>query len=216
MKYIDRCFTGTVHFGHEWFPVWMNQLSGFYDEGKIDYAMIALETSEIGRIHLQTFVVFNEVCWVKEEGNKTKTFKPTKLLSGDWSKARSLSGSRDYCARRGIHIEKKGLLKSFELGDWVDPAYNSSLRTRLSYEFGVRLAAGECVTSIALENPMGVLVVGQRQLEDLSTLRGSRIPEGAKMMKRPYYYIGRSELQDFLNSEEIDGWAQAQILYEEE
>ena len=48
----------------------------------------------------------------------------------------------------------------------------SSLRTRLSYEFGHRIACGETVTDIALENPMGLLVVGQKALEELKGLRG--------------------------------------------
>ena len=132
-----------------------------------------------------------------KEGNKTKTFKPTEILgtgSGDYRKARSLSGARDYSARCGIHVNKPNLILSIELGDWVDPAYNSSLRTRLSYEFGERIAAGETVVDLALDNPTGVLVVGQKAIEDLMNLRGKTGSDKGANRKRPYYYIGRSEL----------------------
>ncbi|AXH76693.1 MAG: hypothetical protein [Circoviridae sp.] len=195
MKYIDRCYTATVHPNHERFTVWLEMLSKLYDDGKVEYAMVALETSN-DKIHLQPFVVFNESAWTLKEGNKTKTFKPTEVLAGHWSKARSLSGARDYSARRGIHISKPGLLESFEFGEWVDPAYNSSLRTRLSFEFAARITDGETVVDLAISDPSGVLVVGQKQLEDLYSLRGRQGSVHGDTVKRPYYYIGRS---DFLN-----------------
>jgi hypothetical protein len=200
MKYIDRCYAATIHKGHMPLHIWLQKTADLYDDGKIDYACVALEKSKTGKVHLQPFLVFNESAWTKKEGNKTKTFKPTDLYgesSGDYRKARSLSGARDYAARRGIHIDKPGLLRTFEFGDWVDPAYNSSLRTRLSYEFGHRIACGETPTDIALENPMGLLVVGQKALEDLKGLRGGSA--SANKRKRPYYYIGRSELDNYLN-----------------
>lgn len=201
MKLIDRCYSATIHKGHMDLVEWLNKTADLYDEGKVEYACVALEVSKTGRLHLQPFIVFNESSWTLKEGNKTKTFKPTDLYgrkSGDYRKARSLSGARDYSARRGIHIDKGGLIATFEFGDWVDPAYNSSLRTRLSYEFGHRIACGETPTDIALENPMGLLVVGQKALEDLRSLRGGSASENKR--KRPYYYIGRSELNIFIES----------------
>lgn len=200
MKYIDRCYAATVHSGHMFSHDWLDKLSILFDAGKIDYAMVALEEAN-DSIHLQPFIVFNESAWTLKEGNKTKTFKPTELFgdgSGDYRKARSLSGARDYSARRGIHINKPGLLFSFEFGDWVDPAYNSSLRTRLSFEFGNRIADGETVVDLALSDPSGVLVVGQKQLEDLQGLRGKAASPQANIRIRPYYYIGRSHFLEHI------------------
>ncbi len=202
MKLIDRCYTATIHVNHNLgLHDWIEKTAELYDDGKIDYAILAIEESDSGLVHCQPFIVFNESAWTLKEGNKTKTFKPTDIYgtgSGDYRKARSLSGARDYSARRGIHVDKPGLILSIEFGDWVDPAYNSSLRTRLSYEFGARIAAGEPVVNIAIDNPMGVLVVGQKNLEDLFSLRG-RTADREKQIKRPYYYIGRSELQKRIN-----------------
>lgn len=205
MKYIDRCYTATIHIGHGRLCSWLDKLSLLYDEGKVDYAMVALEESN-DRIHLQPFIVFNESAWTLKEGNKTKTFQPTDLFgvgSGDYRKARSLSGARDYSARRGIHVDKAGLIQSFEFGDWVDPAYNSSLRTRLSYEFASRITNGETVVDLAISDPSGVLVVGQKQLEDLYSLRGRQGSVTGDTVKRPYYYIGRSEFLNRLKLIEI-------------
>lgn len=204
MKYVDRCYMATVHKGHRPLHIWLDKLAELYEDGKVEYACVALETTATGRVHLQPFLVFNESAWTLKEGNKTKTFKPTELFgegSGDYRKARSLSGARDYAARRGIHIGKPGLIEAFEFGDWVDPAYNAGLRTRLSFEFAYRIAGGENIVSLALENPSGVLVVGQKQLEDLSQLRGG-VAAGITT-KRPYYYIGRSELNSYLNLEQF-------------
>ncbi len=201
MKLIDRCYTATIHKGHHNLKDWIMKTASFYDDGKVDYVAIALETTDQGRVHLQPFIVFNESCWTKKPDHKTKTFKPTELYgeaSGDYRKARSLSGARDYSCRRGIHIDKAGLIRTFEFGHWVDPAYNSSLRTRLCYEFGQRIAAGEPTHNIAIENPSGVLVVGQKALQELSALRG-KSENVEKSLKRPYYYIGRSELKNYLD-----------------
>lgn len=200
IKLIDRCYSCTIHKGHFNLKQWILNVAVAYDESKIDYAAIALEASDQGKVHLQPFIVFNESCWTLKEGNKTKTFKPTELFgdgSGDYRKARSLSGARDYSVRRGIHINKPGLIRTFEFGHWVDPAYNSSLRTRLSYEFGQRIAQGESVVDLAIQDPSGVLVVGEKQLEDLKKLRGGVATEHQR--KRPYYYIGRSELENYLS-----------------
>lgn len=205
MKFIDRCYTATIHKGHNDFVDWLDKTSLFYDEGKIEYAMIAIEEAN-DKIHLQPFVVFNESAWTLKEGNKTKTFKPTELYgtgTGDWRKARSLSGARDYSARRGIHINKPGLILAIEMGDWVDPAYNSSLRTRLSFEFGHRISNGESVVDLAISDPSGVLVVGQKQLEDLERLRGKEGSLHSLQIKRPYYYIGRSDFLILLDSLKI-------------
>ena len=215
MKYVDRCYAATIHFGHENFQDWLRNLAGFYDLGIVDYCCAAVEESRLGVVHINAFVVFNELAWKGHD--KKNPFKPTKYLSADWRKARSLSGARDYSARRGIHVDKPGLIQSLEFGDWVDPAYNSSLRTRLSFEFGFRLSCGESVTSIALENPSGVLVVGEKNLEDLSSLRLKPLDEGMKTLKRPYYYIGRSDLENLMIEDHlVDALARQISLGEEE
>lgn len=223
MKLIDRCYTATIHLNHNLgLHDWILKTSELFDDGFIDYAIIAVETTDNNVLHLQPFIVFNESSWTLKEGNKTKTFKPTDLYgtgSGDYRKARSLSGARDYSARCGIHVNKPNLILSIEMGDWVDPAYNSSLRTRLSFEFGSRIANGETVTDLALDNPSGVLVVGQKNLEDLAGLRGRSASEASLTRLRPYYYIGRSDLQNkinFVDDLEIAARTISQINSEEE
>lgn len=161
-----------------------------YDDGKIDYLIISAEISKKGTPHLQGFVIFNE-----EFGAL-----PTELLAGSWTKARSLSSARDYCAQRGIFIEKEGVEFILEAGQWVDPGFNQHLRARLSYEFGTRLKAGDSIENLTKDNPGGVLLVGIANLNGVQEkLRSDTISDGANF--EPYYYIGFSHLEDCLKSE---------------
>lgn len=173
-----------------------------YLSGVLDYAAVACERSRAGIIHLQGFVVFNESAFEK---NKHK--KPSNYLPGHWLKARNISGTRDYCAGAGIHVEKADVIARFEFGDFIDPGWNQTLRMRLIYQLSAQIAAGARMDTLALEFPAAVLLVGEQQLKNLQVLRSaaeeaySRSSRGyvdSWQFSGPYYYIGSTELAEYL------------------
>lgn len=172
---------------------WLDSLSEAYEAGSVDYAIISAELSKTNRPHLNGFVVFNEEC---ED-------KPTELISGHWLKARNLSGSRDYCAKAGIHIGKPGVLDTIEFGEWIDPGWNQSLRSRLIYDSAFRLKRGQTLERLCAERPEVVLLVGLHNLRDVrdSALKaryaddGAESTAGTEQYFSPYCYIGRTETE---------------------
>jgi len=179
------------------------RLGELLEKSVIDYACISAEVSNAGLPHLQGFVVFNESAF----GTKQDPRKPSDYITAHWLKARNLSGSRDYCARAGIHIGKKGVFDRFEFGDWVDPGWNQTLRSRLIYEFAHRLKAGTTTGEIARSNPDGALLVGLNNLEGLlTTMTKSRDRYIPRLARRPYCYIGRTFLIERLESREFLEW----------
>ncbi len=183
MSLKNRSWNVTVQYGHQRWDCWLVELSKQFDEGNVEYAAVSLEKAKKGTIHLQGFVVFHE----------SADSRPSEYLLGHWTKARSLSGSRDYCVRRGIHIEKEGVIRTFEFGHWVDPAWNQGIRSRTAYEFGRRIANGSSVVDLAIENPAGVLLIGESNLANLVSLRGRM---GSVNANTPYYYIECLQLMD--------------------
>lgn len=198
----SRAWTVTVHVGHldalqepdailevAWLD-WIDTLGKAYEAGTVDYAIISAELSKTNRPHLQGFVIINE----EHEG------KPTDLLCGHWLKARNLSGSRDYCAKAGIHIGKPGVIDMIEYGEWIDPGWNQTLRSRLIYEFTHRLKHGDYLGNLSRQNPAGVLLVGLGNLTDVieSGTRSRQNPPPHDFS--PYYYIGRTETEKRMRS----------------
>jgi len=180
---------------------WLDRLARAYDAGTVDYACISAELSKTGRPHLQGFVILNE----EYEG------KPSTLLSAHWLKARNLSGSRDYCAKAGIHIGKPDVAAAFEFGVWIDPGWNQTLRSRLIYEFTYRLKHGDTVGSIASKNPAGVLLVGLSNLQDVTSAARQARPTPPEQEFSPYYYIGRTDMRDYMESSlSLRGFAEAE------
>lgn len=184
----------------EW-SAWLDRLARAYDSGTVDYACISAELSKTGRPHLQGFVVFNEEF----------ESKPSELLPAHWLKARNLSGSRDYCAKAGIHIGKPDVAAAIEFGVWIDPGWNQTLRSRLIYEFTYRLKHGDTVGSIAKKNPAGVLLVGLNNLTDVTSAARQARPTPPEHDFSPYYYIGRTEMRDWIESNiSMRGFADAE------
>lgn len=186
MTFKQRSWSCTVHAKHASLYDTMVQMESLYTNHQVDYACISLEVSKAGRLHLQGFVVFNE----------SLEDKPSEVLAGHWQQARSLSGARDYCARQGIHIGKKGVRAVYEFGDWVDPAWNQNLRARKCYEFSRLVREGFTSADIARYDPAGYLYVGVSQLDAICAVNFD-VP---KVVNEPYYYIGRK--QYFLNLED--------------
>lgn len=178
----------------------LEQTGEHFDNGVIDYAIISLEESSKGVPHLQGFFVFNEAALEKGK-------KPTDYLNGHWTKARSLSGARDYCAAVGIHIKKPGLYGVVEYGQWVDPGWNQNLRSRLIYQMAAEIEHGSTYANLCVEMPAAVLLVGTHNLSSLEEMRAHYMPTSSSKVGRslatsPYCYIGRTFLlEDFLKSE---------------
>lgn len=163
---------------------WLGHCGKLVEDNMIDYAVISLEVNKTGLRHLQGFVVFNEQAL--QEG------KPTDYLPGHWLKARNLSGTRDYCARAGIHISKDGVYDVLEYGVWVDPGWNQTLRSRLIYEFATLLKLGWSVVDLVHRNPAGVLMVGEKNLTDLNIQLGRKPLRAGEQGHAAYCYIGRT------------------------
>lgn len=195
LAYKDRCYAVTVNPNHETWTTGLDTVSRLYDEGVIDYACISVEESNL--VHLQGFITFNELAFQKGEDGVPK--KPTDWMSGHFTKARSISGARDYCAREGIHISKKGHFRSFEFGEYVDPAWNQHLRNRKIYEFTQHIVNGADVGDLVHVDPAGVLLIGQKNLQDLVARRKASLPSQKDVMVRPYYYIRSEHLQNEMN-----------------
>lgn len=178
------------------FGDWLDKVGQYRDEGIIDYSVVSLETSQKGLPHLQGFFVFNETAL--EEGKK-----PTDYLSGHWTKARSLSGARDYCAAVGIHIKKPDLYGIVEYGQWVDPGWNQTLRSRLIYQMAAELEHGATYSDLAVRMPAAVLLVGTHNLSNLEEMRSLAVGVTARSLAtEPYCYIGRTFLmEEFLNDD---------------
>ena len=194
MNYKERCYAVTVNPGHDTWTTGLVNVQNLFDEGKIDYACISVEESDL--VHLQGFITFNEVVFTKDsEGNVPK---PTDLMNGHFTKARSISGARDYCAREGIHISKKGHFRSFEFGEYVDPGWNQHLRTRKIFEFTQHIIDGADVGDLAQVDPAGVLLIGQNNLAELVSRRAQ---SGVRKItvSRPYYYIGSTQFLNEIN-----------------
>ena len=186
----NRSYNATVNLGHSPWLKWVMQLSTVFDEGYIDYASVALERDRNQRLHLQAFVVWNEL--LAEE-----KMKPTDKLSGHWTKARSLTGSRDYVTGTGIHYGKPGVELRMEFGEWVDPGWNQSLRLRKIYEFAKRIREDKwSVAQLKTLDPAGVLLLGETNLKSLWTSPFTEMPES---YSAPYCYIGRTSLADHLS-----------------
>lgn len=195
MNYKERCYAVTINPAHQSFIRGLDTVSKLYDEGKIDYAVISLEESNI--VHLQGFITFNESAFESDENGVP--MQPTDHMSGHFTKARSISGARDYCAREGIHVGKSGHFRSFEFGQFVDPAWNQHLRTRKIYEFTEHIKNGATVGDLVHYDPAAVLLIGQKNLADLVARRRAALPPEKNVMRRPYCYIGSSQLQNEIN-----------------
>lgn len=196
MNYKERCYAVTINPAHSSFTTGLDTIAKLYDEGIIDYAVISLEESN--KVHLQGFITFNESAFDGDEDGVP--LKPTDHMSGHFTKARSLSGARDYCAREGIHVSKKGHFRSFEFGEWVDPGWNQHLRTRKIYEFTQHIVRGADVGDLVHYDPSGVLLIGQQNLSDLVARRKANLPPQKSVMRRPYCYIGSSQLKNEINN----------------
>lgn len=195
LNYKERCYAVTINPSHNSFTKGLDTVSKLYDEGIIDYAVISLEESNL--VHLQGFITFNEAAFVSDDDGVPQ--KPTDWMKGHFTKARSLSGARDYCAREGIHVSKKGHFRSFEFGEWVDPGWNQHLRTRKIFEFTQQIVNGADVNDLAHIDPAGVLLVGQQNLTELVVKRKATLPPRNNVLRRPYYYIGSSQLYNEIN-----------------
>lgn len=195
----ERSYNVTVHFGHDDFQVHLLSVAVLYEQGIIDYAAYAAEVSRSGRFHLQGFVIWNESA-IQDFKDKDK--KPSDLLKGSWTKARSITGSRDYCCREGIHYNKEGLVSSYEFGEWVDAGYNINIKFRKQYQYAMMLRRGISVGEIATSDPAGVLLVGLKQLQDLAMYA---IRKKSLLPHAPYYYIGREQFELVLATDKL-GW----------
>ncbi len=195
MNYKERCYAVTINPAHASFTTGLDTISKLYDEGKIDYAVISLEESN--KVHLQGFITFNESSFDADDDGVP--LKPTDHMSGHFTKARSISGARDYCAREGIHVAKQGHFRSFEFGQFVDPAWNQHLRTRKIYEFTEHIKNGADVGDLVHYDPAAVLLIGQNNLADLVARRRASLPPQKNVMRRPYCYIGSSQLKNEIN-----------------
>ena len=195
LNYKERCYAVTINPSHMSFTKGLDTVSKLYDEGIIDYAVISLEESNL--VHLQGFITFNEAAFVADDDGVPQ--KPTDWMKGHFTKARSLSGARDYCAREGIHVSKKGHFRSFEFGEWVDPGWNQHLRTRKIFEFTQHMIRGADVGDLAHLDPAGVLLVGQQNLLELVVKRKATLPPRKDILRRPYYYIGSPQLKNEIN-----------------
>lgn len=173
------------------------EVGNLYDENLIDYAVFSCEESKAGKKHLQGFVVFNE--------EFLQSQKPTERLPGHWLKARNLSGSRDYCAAVGIHITKPGVFKVVEFGDWIDPGWNQTLRSRLIYQMAEELKAGTRLAALYAAMPHAVLLVGPSNIENL--VKNARLSdhrqEPTLLSSSTYYYIGRTFMEEELFCDDL-------------
>lgn len=196
LNYKERCYAVTINPSHASFSTGLDTIAKLYDEGIIDYAVISLEESNL--VHLQGFITFNEAAFAPDDDGVPN--KPTDWMRGHFTKARSISGARDYCAREGIHVSKKGHFRSFEFGEWVDPGWNQHLRTRKIFEFTQHIIRGADVVDLAHHDPAGVLLIGQQNLTELVVKRKSTLPPRKTSLRRPYYYIGSSQLKNEINN----------------
>lgn len=175
---------------------WLVNCGQLFDDGVIDYGVVSLEQSKNGRPHLQGFFVWNESVFEDKK-------KPTDFLPGHWLKARNLSGSRDYCASVGIHIKKPGVFNVVELGTWVDPGWNQSLRSRLIFQLAAELEAGVSMRDLCSQYPAAVLLVGTHNLEKVEEFAGKQtIPAARSLVTAPYCYIGRTNFREALGRDE--------------
>lgn len=193
----ERSFNVTVHYGHDDFQTHLLSVAALYERGYVDYAAYAAETSRAGRFHLQGFVIWNESAMTEF---KDKDKKPSDWLKGSWTKARSITGSRDYCCREGIHYNKEGLISSYEFGEWVDAGYNINIKFRKQYQYAMMLRSGISPAEIATTDPAGVLLVGLKQLQDLAVFATRRKPV---LPNAPYYYIGREQFELVLETDKL-------------
>lgn len=194
-----RSYNVTVHYGHEDFRTHLLSVAIMYEQGMVDYAAYAAEVSRSGRFHLQGFVIFNEEI-VSEFNRKEDKKQPSDYLKGSWTKARSITGSRDYCLREGIHYTKSGLISSYEFGEWVDAGYNINIKFRKQFQYAKMLEGGISPAEIASYDPAGVLLVGLKNLQDLSVFARGKKPV---LPNAPYYYIGREQLELVLDTDQL-------------
>lgn len=185
----NRSYNATVFVSHMPWYEWFIQLADFFDDGLIEYASLALEKAKSGEVHIQAFVVWHESLFEKK-------LKPTDKLPGHWTKARSLTGSRDYTAGAGIHYGKEDAFFRVEFGKWVDPGWNQTLRMRLIYEFAKRIREDKwSIAQLKMLNPEGVLLLGENNLK---SLWASPFTEMPRSIREPYCYIGRTSLANRL------------------
>ncbi len=198
LAHLDRCIQlarDSNREGDPTFSDYLGEVGKLKDKGVIDYAVVSLEESSQGLVHLQGFVVWNESAFDEDK-------KPTEWLPGHWTRARSLSGARDYCAAVGIHIKKQGLFGVIEYGDWVDPGWNQSLRSRLIYQLAAELEHGTKYSDLCAKMPAAVLLVGPSNLSNVQEMRAfAQDGKARSLATEPYYYIGLTFLfRDFLKS----------------
>lgn len=205
----ERSFNVTVQAGHDDFAVHLLSVAILYEQGGIDYAAYAAEVSRSGRFHLQGFVIWNEE--YASKFTKKSGEKPSDYLKGSWTKARSITGSRDYCCREGIHYAKSGLISSYEFGEWVDAGYNINIKFRKQYQYAKMLEGGISPTEIASYDPAGVLLVGLKNLQDLNLALMRRKPV---LPNTPYYYIGREQFELVLETDKLS-WPKLPACEEE-
>ena len=176
-------------------------IAGLYDDGLIEYAAIAYETPRGGTSHLQGFITFAPLAYQDErhyrETAKGTRFTPSKVFNdvGSFRQVRSISGARDYCVRAGIHAGKQGLHFASEYGDFVDPAWNLSMRSRTTCMLFSLLGRGISAETISSEFPQEVALLGGHGWSDLKRLSKYASPR-QECVLRPYYYIGLENLQD--------------------
>lgn len=171
-----------------------------YEDGVIEYAALCLEESRGQRTHVQGFVTFAPEAYQQESAYRvTKSgkdkFTPSNLLRGSWRLVRSISGAQNYVVRSGIHAGKSGLLyQPFEFGTFVDPAWNTSLRTRILYEISTRIEDGFSVEDLRSVFPLKMALIGEHAIEALVKGR-NRHPSWRAYCLKPYCYIGREQLE---------------------
>ncbi len=215
--YKSRTYECSVHAGHVANNEEENTSLGFeeivniitewadaYDDGLIEYAALAVERSRGQRTHVQGFITFSPEAYqhddhyrVTKSGNRK--FTPSKVIRGSFRLVRSISGAQNYVVRSGIHSGKTGLIhRPLEFGDFVDPAWNTSLRTRTLYEVHIRMKEGFSVEDLRSVFPEKIALIGEHAISVLDkSQRLSASPY--ESMLAPYCYIGREHL-----SSEID------------
>lgn len=218
--YKARCYDLTVHEGHlndldlgsEERKLGLGTvfllLSSLVDDGLVEYAAVAYETPRGGRAHIQGFITFAPLAY-QDEGHyretrdgkgkvrKTTRFTPSRVFRdvGSFRQVRSISGARDYCVRAGIHAGKAGLHFAAEYGDFVDPSWNLSMRSRTICMMSSLLGRGVHSSTISSEFPLEVALLGGHTWSDLKRLSVSKASRQDCVL-RPYYYIGLENLRD--------------------
>jgi len=210
--YKARCYDVTVQIGHLNGRLGTDeeelglgnvflQAAEMYEDGLLDYAALAYETPRGGTPHIQGFITFAPLAYSDERHyrstDKGSRFTPSKVFQdiGSFRQVRSISGARDYCVRAGIHAGKSGLHFAAEYGDFVDPAWNLSMRSRTTCMLYSLLDRGHRPETIESEFPQRVALLGGNQWSDLKRLsRGAA--DRTRCLLRPYYYIGLENLRD--------------------